>query len=200
MVARKPESGSQGLYTRDSDIVLLDCPLAAVDSHVGDHIFKKCILGHLSNRCRLFATNQTHRLHCADKIILLENGKVVAYGGYDELKSGNDKFKQLLNDNQEGKATHSDKSVESDKTNNDEIGSTSVGVEILGTRASKSDSITTPGRNSAKDIIVEESVMSAMYRARFGITFSNQLGTSKQQCLLPLVVLLLIFKHLTHLF
>eukprot|EP00944_MAST-04C_sp_MAST-4C-sp1_P005346 g5346.t1 len=140
----------------DSDIVLLDCPLAAVDSHVGDHIFHKCILGHLSNRCRLFATNQTHRLHRADKIILLENGKVVAYGGYDELKSGNDKFKQLLNDNQEGKATHSDRRVESDKTNNDGIESANVEVEILGTRASKSDSITTPGRNSAKDIIVDE--------------------------------------------
>ena len=43
----------------------------------------------------MFATNQTHRLQYADKIVLLENGEVVAYGGYDELKSGSDKFKQL---------------------------------------------------------------------------------------------------------
>ena len=168
----------------DSDIILLDCPLAAVDSHVGDHIFHKCILGHLSNRCRLFATNQTHRLHRIDKIILLENGKVVAYGGYDELKSGNDKFKQLLNDNQEGKATHSDRRIESDKTNNDGIESANVEVEILGTRASKSDSITTPGRIQLKILLSTRSVMSATYRVRFRYFFqiSWVLASSSVYC------------------
>ena len=77
LVDRKPGWIGKGSISQ-SDIILLDCPLAAVDSHVGDHIFNKCILEYLKNRCRLFATNQTHRLGDADKVIVLENGEVVA--------------------------------------------------------------------------------------------------------------------------
>jgi ATP-binding cassette, subfamily C (CFTR/MRP), member 1 len=88
---------ARAVYSK-SDIILLDCPLAAVDSHVGDHIFNKCIKEYLSERCRLFATNQTHRLSDADKIIVLENGKVVAYGKYNELVEKNIKFTELMKD------------------------------------------------------------------------------------------------------
>ena len=86
---------ARAVYSQ-SDIILLDCPLAAVDSHVGDHIFNKCILEYLKNRCRLFATNQTHRLGDADKVIVLENGEVVACGKYEELLEKNIKFSAFI--------------------------------------------------------------------------------------------------------
>lgn len=42
----------------DSDIIVLDDPLSAVDTHLGDHIFHSLIRGYLSNRTRVLVTNQ----------------------------------------------------------------------------------------------------------------------------------------------
>lgn len=42
----------------ESDIIVLDDPLSAVDAHLGDHIFHKLIKGYLSNRTRILVTNQ----------------------------------------------------------------------------------------------------------------------------------------------
>jgi ABC-type nitrate/sulfonate/bicarbonate transport system ATPase subunit len=43
----------------DADIVLLDSPLAAVDSHVSAHLVEKCILGQgaLGNKTRILVTH-----------------------------------------------------------------------------------------------------------------------------------------------
>ena len=42
----------------ESDVIILDDPLSAVDAHLGDHIFHKLIKGYLSNRTRILVTNQ----------------------------------------------------------------------------------------------------------------------------------------------
>lgn len=62
---------------RNSDIYLLDDPLSAVDSHVGTHIFEKCI-GPKSRLARLrttriLITHQVHFLKEADWIIILKD-------------------------------------------------------------------------------------------------------------------------------
>lgn len=43
---------------RQSDVIVLDDPLSAVDAHLGDHIFHKLIRGYLSDRTRILVTNQ----------------------------------------------------------------------------------------------------------------------------------------------
>merc|ERR1719161_2633547 len=43
-------------------LVLLDDPLAAVDAHVGTHLFEKCIVGALDGTTRLLVTNQLYFL------------------------------------------------------------------------------------------------------------------------------------------
>lgn len=60
----------------DADILLLDDVLSAVDSHVGEHIFKKCIMGPLlKHTTRVLVTHQvsylnrclwilSNKLHC----------------------------------------------------------------------------------------------------------------------------------------
>jgi ABC-type multidrug transport system fused ATPase/permease subunit len=42
----------------ESDIIVLDDPLSAVDTHLGDHIFHSLIRGYLANRTRVLVTNQ----------------------------------------------------------------------------------------------------------------------------------------------
>lgn len=62
---------------RDADIYLLDDPLSAVDSHVGTHIFNKCI-GPKSRLARMKATrilvtHQVHFLREAEWLVVLRD-------------------------------------------------------------------------------------------------------------------------------
>ena len=45
-------------FRSDSDIILLDDPLSAVDAHVGQHIFSNCLKGFLQGKTILFVTHQ----------------------------------------------------------------------------------------------------------------------------------------------
>ena len=45
-------------FSVHQDLYLLDDPLSAVDSHVGQHIFESCIKGELSGKTIVLVTNQ----------------------------------------------------------------------------------------------------------------------------------------------
>ena len=72
----------------DADIYLLDDPLSAVDAHVGKHIFENVIhknTGLLSNKTKIWVTNQVSYLANVDQVIYLKDGKVQEQGPYKEL-------------------------------------------------------------------------------------------------------------------
>lgn len=69
------------------DIYLLDDPLSAVDQHVGNRLFKRCLRGALSGKTIVFVTNQLQYLSKCDRVIVLEAGKVAEVGQFDELVS-----------------------------------------------------------------------------------------------------------------
>uniref|UniRef100_A0A7S4QNI1 ATP-dependent transporter ycf16 n=1 Tax=Alexandrium monilatum TaxID=311494 RepID=A0A7S4QNI1_9DINO len=77
------------LATKRGGLVLLDDPLAAVDAHVGAHIFHQCLIGALAGATRVLVTNQLHFLgHSAfSQILLLEGGRLVERGTFEELTS-----------------------------------------------------------------------------------------------------------------
>lgn len=52
----------------DADVVILDDPLSAVDSHVGRALFQDCICGALRGKTVLLVTNALHFLHAADQV------------------------------------------------------------------------------------------------------------------------------------
>ena len=139
---------ARAVYSQ-SDIILLDCPLAAVDSHVGDHIFNKCILEYLKNRCRLFATNQTHRLGDADKVIVLENGEVVACGKYEELLEKNIKFSALMKDERVNNTSSSESEVRSETPVENEKRMSNAGEEE-GVEITADNRDSSTGSNSGK--------------------------------------------------
>ena len=70
----------------NADIYLLDNPLNAVDSKTGRHIFQRCIKGFLSDSMRILVTHQLQYASHADYVIILESGKIVSEGSYDEMK------------------------------------------------------------------------------------------------------------------
>ncbi|XP_053395066.1 ATP-binding cassette sub-family C member 4-like isoform X2 [Mercenaria mercenaria] len=72
------------LYT-DADIYLLDDPLSAVDSIIGQHIFENVIQGLLNGKAVVLVTHQLQFLRFSDEIIYLKEGKIVGKGTYQEL-------------------------------------------------------------------------------------------------------------------
>ncbi|OIW29128.1 ABC multidrug transporter, partial [Coniochaeta ligniaria NRRL 30616] len=77
---------ARAIYRR-SDIILMDDPLSAVDATVGRHIMDHAICGLLRDRCRILATHQTWILDRCDRIICMENGRIVALDTYRNLKN-----------------------------------------------------------------------------------------------------------------
>jgi ATP-binding cassette subfamily C (CFTR/MRP) protein 4 len=68
------------------DIYLLDDPLSAVDASVSHRLFKKCISGVLKDKTRILVTHQLHVLPYADKILVLNSGRQIFFGNYEELQ------------------------------------------------------------------------------------------------------------------
>jgi len=68
----------------DSDIVLLDDPLSAVDSQVGKSILENCLLsGPLAKRTRILVTHALHVLDKTDYIYVMDNGVIIEQGTYE---------------------------------------------------------------------------------------------------------------------
>ncbi|GAB0093527.1 probable multidrug resistance-associated protein lethal(2)03659 [Sergentomyia squamirostris] len=74
---------------RKADIYLLDDPLSAVDTHVGKHIFEKCIRRFLADKTVILVTHQLQYLKDLKHIVLLSGGQVEMQGSYDEIRQSN---------------------------------------------------------------------------------------------------------------
>lgn len=124
---------------QDADIYLLDDPLAAVDAHVGQHIFHKCIIDELllqkstSTECGypskkkmvILVTNAIQYLSNPNvsKIVVLDAGHVAESGTYEELSNRKGSlFSAFLAVLSESNA------IESNETNDDVVGSESGDV------------------------------------------------------------------------
>ncbi|KAI9890027.1 MAG: hypothetical protein M1814_004543 [Vezdaea aestivalis] len=97
----------------DAEIVLMDDPLSAVDAHVGRHIFDYAITGLLKDKCRILATHQLHVLNRCDRILWMEDGRIIAHGTFTDLMANNTAFaKMMLSTAQEETDKAEDKSGE----------------------------------------------------------------------------------------
>lgn len=59
----------------ESDIYLFDDPLSAVDAHVGEHLFQKCIKEFLQDKTRILVTHQLQFIQKSDLLILMKDVK-----------------------------------------------------------------------------------------------------------------------------
>ena len=104
----------------NSDIVLMDDPLSAVDAHVGRHIFDQAICGLLKDKCRILATHQLHVLSRCDRIIWMHDGHIETMDTFRNLMANNEGFQKLMastaqEEKVEGKAEVSRDEVEEKK-------------------------------------------------------------------------------------
>ena len=99
----------------NSDIVLMDDPLSAVDAHVGRHIFDNAICGLLKDKCRILATHQLHVLNRCDRIIWLQEGRIETIDTFDNLMANNEGFQKMM------ATTAQEEKVEKEEIDGDEI-------------------------------------------------------------------------------
>ncbi|CAI6364367.1 unnamed protein product [Macrosiphum euphorbiae] len=93
---------------KQADIYLLDDPLSAVDTHVGSHLFEKCIKGFLKDKTCILITHQLQYLTSVEKIVLIENANIKSESTYEELQTSNLDFAKLLHSSVEMTSTTHD--------------------------------------------------------------------------------------------
>ena len=70
----------------DKDIYLLDDPISALDIHVAKYVMEECILGQLKDKTRVIATHAIGFLHYFDYIYILDDGKIVEEGNFEQIE------------------------------------------------------------------------------------------------------------------
>ncbi|NWR46395.1 MRP1 protein, partial [Regulus satrapa] len=88
---------ARAVYQKAS-IYLLDDPLAAVDAHVGQHIFEHVLgpKGLLKDKTRVLVTHTINILPQVDNIVFLVDGMISETGTYQELLQRNGAFAEFL--------------------------------------------------------------------------------------------------------
>ncbi|XP_060647521.1 ATP-binding cassette sub-family C member 4 [Drosophila nasuta] len=85
---------------KPASIYLLDDPLSAVDAHVGRHLFDEVIgpRGRLAQQkaTRVLVTHQVHFLSEADWIVIVDQGRILRQGKYEDLINSELDFAKLL--------------------------------------------------------------------------------------------------------
>ncbi|CAD8163791.1 unnamed protein product [Paramecium octaurelia] len=76
---------ARAIYS-EASIYLLDDPLSAVDSHVGNFLMKECIVNYLQNTTRILITHSLNYCKYADYIYLFDNGQIVEKGVYSDIQ------------------------------------------------------------------------------------------------------------------
>jgi len=75
---------ARALYS-DADVYLLDDPLSAVDTKVGEQMFSDAIHGFLEGKTVILNTHQLHFALECDRIFVMEDQKVTVTGTFEEI-------------------------------------------------------------------------------------------------------------------
>ena len=86
-------SFARSLYS-ESDILLLDDLLSAVDVHVGKFLMTESLLQFSRTKTRVLITHALYYLKYVDKVLILENGRIVEQGSYEVIRNSH-RFKDI---------------------------------------------------------------------------------------------------------
>lgn len=81
----------------NTDLVLLDDPLSAVDAKVGNILFYRCIKdGLLKDKTRILVTHQLAIVPFVDYVVVLRNGRISEQGTYQQLMAKKTSFAEMM--------------------------------------------------------------------------------------------------------
>lgn len=86
-------SFARSLYS-NSDILLLDDLLSAVDVHVGKFMMTETLMKFTHSKTRILVTHALYYLKYADKVLIMEEGKIVEQGSYETIRNCS-RFKEM---------------------------------------------------------------------------------------------------------
>ncbi|XP_067948420.1 ATP-binding cassette sub-family C member 5-like [Watersipora subatra] len=96
----------------DSDIILLDDPLSAVDAHVGQHIFQNCLKGFLKDKTILFVSHQLQFMMGCDYVLVMKDGCIHQEGTHDKLMADeNGEYSSLIKSFHDAEVKESEQQV-----------------------------------------------------------------------------------------
>lgn len=76
---------ARAAYDDSPGVVVMDSPLAAVDARLAAEIFSRCVLGLMRGRTRVMSTSSAAMAAQADRVVVLDGGRVVEQGTPAEL-------------------------------------------------------------------------------------------------------------------
>ncbi|KAJ1897428.1 hypothetical protein LPJ66_003379 [Kickxella alabastrina] len=105
---------ARAVYSR-ADVYILDDPLAAIDAHVGKHIFTHVLgpQGLLKTRARILVTNAVQYLSNSDQIVMLSAGAIVDRGPFARVIASRGEIYEFVHKYIEGEGNSSANSGES---------------------------------------------------------------------------------------
>ena len=137
---------------KDSDLYLLDDPLAAIDTKVSSNIFKEAFVDYLNGKTRVLVTNEVSNLSSADKIILMDKGTIKFIGNYKEFINQFGKDYVIKNDINE-------KEKENEKNNNNNNNKSSNGKNDSETVSTDLNNLNGKNKNKNKKILEENPLL-----------------------------------------
>ena len=90
----------------NSEIYLMDDPLSALDANVKKSIFEKVMLDELKGRTRILVTHAIDFLHLVDDIIVMDGGRVLLQGTFEEIRE-HEYMQKLMNAHENNKGSAS---------------------------------------------------------------------------------------------
>ncbi|KAK2406346.1 ABC transporter C family member [Trifolium repens] len=100
----------------DADIYLLDDPFSAVDAHTASILFNDCVMTSLREKTVVLVTHQVEFLSEVDTILVMEGGKVIESGNYENLLTAGTAFELLM-------SAHKDTITDLNQDSENKIGS-----------------------------------------------------------------------------
>ncbi|XP_039623577.1 multidrug resistance-associated protein 5-like [Polypterus senegalus] len=92
---RQRVSLARAMYS-SQNLMLLDDPLSAVDTHVGAHLFHQVVRSATKEKTVIFVTHQIEYLADCDEVLFMKDGCITAQGSHADLMKYNGEYAALF--------------------------------------------------------------------------------------------------------